>query len=543
MRWIFHMTVFILFVALSTGCLRSGGSEARPKEQDLLKLKAAEGNSAKKVILLLVDSLMYQSIDQGIKENKLPAFQYLIQHGQYFKDVVSSFPTMSVTIDSSLITGTYPDQHRVPGLLWYSEEEGRLINYGTGPMEVLRQGADSVIRDTLIHLNSKHLSGRTSTIYEELKRNGLTSGSINGIMYRGPAEHKLTIPKWMEIPTTLPPEISVKGPDFLSFGAFSNPLQDAVNLPDGPIRKLGFNNEYAVKSTAYLIQQGKLPDFLYVYLPDLDQKLHKNGPGELEGVIQVDSQLQTVLNAFGSPEQALEQAVFIISGDSGMSQIKESGEQPIIDLTKVLSGYKIMRPEEDGSEQRDLALAVNETMAYVYKLNPQISTKQMVNSLHQDSRIDLISWKEGDWIYVTKAGGSDVFKFKPGGPLQDSYGQSWTIGPYPEVMDVTVHEGGSKLEYGDYPDGMKRLSAALNSHEGDFLVVTAREGYELVGHSSPTHRGGGGHGSFHRTESLIPLIISGTKKQPQHRRLVDLNPFIVDLLTENQGERKMEGTR
>ena len=39
---------------------------------------------------------------------------------------------MSVTIDSTLITGTNPDKHKIPGLVWYNEDEQRIINYGNG---------------------------------------------------------------------------------------------------------------------------------------------------------------------------------------------------------------------------------------------------------------------------------------------------------------------------------------------------------------------------------------------------------------------------
>ncbi|WCR28598.1 hypothetical protein L3476_07630 [Paenibacillus thiaminolyticus] len=51
---------------------------------------------------------------------------------------------------------------------------------------------------------------------------------------------------------------------------------------------------------------------------------------------------------------------------------------------------------------------------------------------------------------------------------------------------------GKTVRYGHYPDGLRRLSAALHSHEGEFLVVTAKPGYELADRSSPTHKGGGG---------------------------------------------------
>jgi predicted AlkP superfamily pyrophosphatase or phosphodiesterase len=37
---------------------------------------------------------------------------------------------MIASVDSSLLTGTYPDVHQVPGLVWYDPEEKEIINYG-----------------------------------------------------------------------------------------------------------------------------------------------------------------------------------------------------------------------------------------------------------------------------------------------------------------------------------------------------------------------------------------------------------------------------
>jgi predicted AlkP superfamily pyrophosphatase or phosphodiesterase len=107
------LAAIIVFVVLF-GCAKK---EVTPKERDLLQIKSDAGHPTKKVILICVDSLMAQAIDAGIKQHKLPTFKFLSEQGQYYKDVVSSFPTMSVTIDSSLLTGTFPDKHHVPGLL------------------------------------------------------------------------------------------------------------------------------------------------------------------------------------------------------------------------------------------------------------------------------------------------------------------------------------------------------------------------------------------------------------------------------------------
>ncbi|ASA19746.1 alkaline phosphatase family protein [Paenibacillus donghaensis] len=516
----------ILLLILIIGC-----QNPKPKEQDLMRIKSANKENTKKVILLMADSLMAQAIDQGIREHELPAFKFLINHGQYYKDLVSSFPTMSVTIDSSLLTGKYPDVHRVPGLTWYSAGDKKKINYGTGPMELLRHGINPVLTDALIHLNGSHLNRNLPTIYEDLARQGLKSGSINGLIYRGASDHKLSIPGWIQGPTSLPKEIQVKGPDFLSLGSLTNPFEGIKNLPDGITNRLGINNNFAIEAVKYLIQANKLPDFLFVYLPDLDRELHKKGPTELNGVKKLDQQLQSLLQTFGSPEKALKDAIIIIAGDSGMTQILPAEQNPIIDLSSMFGDARILRPGEAVSKETEIILAVNETMAYVYPLKAERSLRDVANLIKNDPRIDFIAWKEKDWINVIQGSTAKQLKFKANGNLTDAYKQSWTVKQDSEILDLRVNAAAHSLDYDQYPDVLRRLSGSLDSHPGKFLVVTAKPGYELADRSSPTHKGGGGHGSIRKMESLVPLIICGTDQKPEYLRIVDLKAYLLNLLT------------
>ncbi|MCA0755881.1 alkaline phosphatase family protein [Paenibacillus sp. N4] len=525
----FLLTLFVL--ASVSGCQARG-----PGEQDLLRIQSAGEAGNKKVILIVVDSLMAQSIDRGIRQNRLPAFQFLIGRGQYYKEMVSSFPTMSVTIDSSLITGAYPDEHRVPGLTWYSMDDRRLINYGTGPMEVLHQGGGPVLSDALVHLNRSHLNGKLPTIYDELARRGFTSGSVNGLIYRGQTNHTLSIPGWMQAVSPLPDKIQVIGPDFLSLGVLSNPLEGAAHLPVGPFGRFGLNNSFAIETVSYLVRTKALPDFLYVYLPDLDQKLHRNGPSDMAGVEKTDRQLQNLLEAFGSPEQALNEAVFLIMGDSGMTPILPAAQQPEIDLPALLGPERVLSPGEKVSERTELVTAVNETMAYVYALKENQPLKNTAELLLTDPRIDFVAWKEKEWIRVIQASTLKQLKYKAGGGLKDSYNQAWTIEQDGTVLDLKVNTAGGSVAYGDYPDALRRLSGALHSQNGEFLIVTAKPGYELADKSSPSHKGGGGHGAMYRMESLVPLIISETGHRPKYLRIVDLKAFLLDLVTKQKGQ-------
>lgn len=520
------ITILVLISIIMSGCHNS-----KPKEQDLLRLKSASGAQPKKVIYVLVDSLMPQAIDRGIRAKELPTLQFLTEHGQYYKNLVSSFPTMSVSIDSTLLTGKYPIDHRVPGLTWYSAKDKKVINYGTGPVEIVQQGVNRVLNDAIIHLNQDHLNNGVTTIHEDLTKRGLKSGSVNGLVYRGARDHTLSLPGWIHIPSTLPKEIHVNGPDFLTLGSLSNPLKGLISLPESLTDKLGFNNDYAIEVVKYLVQSRKLPDFLFVYLPDLDQELHKNGPSASKGLKALDRQLDSLLQSFGSREQALKEAVIIVAGDSGMTAIRPSDQNPEIDLPDLIGDARVLSPGETGSKEKDILFAVNETMAYVYSLKGKASLNNAAALLQADSRIDFVAWRDRDRIHVSQGGTTKQLSYKAGGTLKDPYKQSWTLEGDAELLDLRVNQEDQTLDYVDYPDALMRLSSALHSHEGDYLVVTAKPGYELTDKSSPKHEGGGGHGSIRKAESLVPLIIGGTAQRPQSLRVVDLKYYLLDLLS------------
>ena len=96
--------------------------------------------SIKPVILLNIDSLMSRPLEVAVQTGRAPALKFLMENGSYSPDMVTSFPTMSVTIDSSLLTGTYADKHKVPGLNWYDDSRKEIVNYGTGFRETFRLG-------------------------------------------------------------------------------------------------------------------------------------------------------------------------------------------------------------------------------------------------------------------------------------------------------------------------------------------------------------------------------------------------------------------
>lgn len=482
----------------------------------------------------MIDSLMPHVLEQCIEKRMVPALQFFRENGWYWKECTSVFPTMTASVDFSLITGEYPDQHRVPALIWYDSEENRLINYTNGALPVWKLGFLPCTRDVLCNLNDKHFNAHIPTIYEELADRGRTSGSINLIARRSYHKYKVRIPFLLSLATKFQKFEDVSGPDLLSIGSVVRPKLNPP-LPWGwdetVFKKYGVNDSFAIRVLNHLIKHQLLPDFTMVYLPDNDHQVHIHPRRACEILQKVDKHLQAILNQFTSWKDALDNYTFIITGDHGQTIIG-SDEKSKINLEQLLSGLTITGYGKKVKEGDDIVLANNERMTFIYLLKTQLESV-VISRLQGDSRIDVIGWKKGDWVQVCSGNKKGTLCFRKNGPIRDPYGQSWEIRGDLDLLDLTL-ENGQQLFYGDYPDALARLYGALFSQEMNLIACTAKPGFEFKSAYAPTHLNGGSHGSMHKTDSTIPLIISGALgDRPFNQvRLVDLKDYILQLLTE-----------
>ncbi|SOC44529.1 alkaline phosphatase family protein [Ureibacillus acetophenoni] len=511
----------ILFICLCIG-LVFGVSMSPTKELNDVSINTTK----KPVVLITVDSLMLESLQQLIKDGKAPAFSFLINNGQLYPEVISSYPTMSVTIDSTLLTGTYADQHKIPGLIWFKEDENRMVSYGSGLREIWNNGVKRVAADSILHLNQSQLSKEVQTIHEELAQLELSSASINGLLYRGNEKQTLNVPKLISLAKLLPNEIEVDAPTLLSLGSLAqyNPDNDGHKFI---WNRMGVNNQFTVNELKYLIKQNKLPAFTLAYLPDADRTVHKNGPNDKEGIEKADQALQDLLNSFSSWEEAIDKATWIVHGDSGQSLVKEDKNEALIDLNEVLKGHSFW---EGKNENAQLAIAINERSAYIYVNDHQVERSEIIQLLKEDERIGFIAWKEEEINYVISPEKDEELTFSPMGTTVDDYNQSWQLEGDLSILDLAIDDLGI-LIYKDYPDALARLHGALHSQEGNVIVVDAKPSYEFVEEHSKDHAGGGAHGSLHKVDSLVPLIVVGTDETLEYPRLVDLKKWILQLMS------------
>ena len=510
----------VIFIVICAGFLLAV-SVSPIKELDNVSVKS----SKRPILLIVVDSLMSKPLEKAVKEGKAPAFEFLINNGYFNQEMISSYPTMSVTIDSTLLTGTYPDQHKVPGLIWYKEDENRMISYGSGFREIWNNGLRNVALDSVIHLNEKHLSKEAQTIHEELANRKLSSASINGLLYRGSFEHQLNVPKLIAMTSLLPEEVEIYGPTIFSLGALSQ-YNPENNRHKYVWNRLGVNNKFTAKEIKYLIEQKKLPPFTLAYLPDADASIHKNGPEDLKGIEKADQALQEILNSFPSWEEAIQKITWIVLGDSGQSFVSKDKDSSLIDLNQLLKNYTFW----DGkNKDGQLALAVNERMAYIYVKDPQVKLSEVVRSLKGEERMGFIAWKDDQTNYVVNALSNEKLTFSTNGKYVDDYGQSWQIAGNASILDLRLTKE-RRIHYQDYPDALARLHGALHSQEGRVIIVDAKPTYEFIEENSHDHAGGGAHGSLHKVDSIVPMIVAGTNDVPPSNRLVDVKKWILQLL-------------
>ena len=201
----------------------------------------------KKVILFVIDSLHPVVLERILSEGNAPALRFLAKHGTYIDRVVSSFPTMTPVATSSMITGTWPDRHGVPGFIWYNEEIKKIVDYGATRHTVLKIGTEKVLRNLLIKLNEEHLCLETPTLYEVLEAKGYSAGNVNFFMHRGTQPYCAKVPLLLALSTRFQfNQAVVSGPSNLTLGQLIQPpFSDWPNAyPRGVFHRFGFNDVF-----------------------------------------------------------------------------------------------------------------------------------------------------------------------------------------------------------------------------------------------------------------------------------------------------------
>lgn len=467
------------------------------------------------VHLIIIDSwhprLLLQELDA------LPALRHLTRAGMLDPACISTFPTVTPTALSTLVTGTPAAGHGIQGIMWFSRAEDRYVHYWPSPQSLQQGTLPRVLRDILINLNTQHLRARTPTLFELLERAGVVSGCVNFPISRGDHAHRVRLPWLIRWASGLGSHLSMRGPQHFYYG---DVLRPQGYWPRGPLFKYGLTDRRAGDYGAEMIRQVR-PGFQLVYLNEHDLRSHQHGPmGCAYSLRIIDRQLGKLMAAYGSWEAATREARWVLVGDHAQSEI---GGFPgyAVNVYQAFKGFKVAPLAGSGLREggHDLAIAPNDRSALLY-LADRALLPGVVAELSSWPSVEQIAWKEGPWTTCRHAETGRQLSWKLGGPYRDAFGRDWSLDGDWSVLDL--RRNGSALRDGDYPDAMGRLEGAL-AGEAD-LVITARLGHEFT---TGFTMGKGNHGSLHREDSCVPLLTVGLTPPQRPVRTLDLVPMIL----------------
>jgi predicted AlkP superfamily pyrophosphatase or phosphodiesterase len=345
---------------------------------DRLPRTDASRAGPKPVVLVIVDGLTPSAFEAA----DTPALRFLAEHGEY-RRAVSTFPSLTPVCLSSIATGSHPDGHYIPHLVWWHRGERRLVEYGSSFAAIRAAGFTRSLRDTIVDLNAKHLSRGIETVYETLEDAGLTTAAINITCYRGRTRHLATIPG----------APAVYGPKRLFW--YSLYESDRTGAPIAVRnRALGSIDAYAAWVGRWLVTRDGF-DLLVYYLPDYDYASHAAGPDSSQDALErSDAAIGALLDAAGGPEAFLERYAVIVCSDHGQSRVDRVARLDVGD---------------------DMVTASNRA-AMVYTDEP----RRIAERLDAEPSAGIVVFRDGDRVVARRNGDEDeaILDAVPGGRVR-----------------------------------------------------------------------------------------------------------------------------
>jgi predicted AlkP superfamily pyrophosphatase or phosphodiesterase len=437
-----------------------------------------------KLVLIVIDGLTPGMLEHAVESEDVPALSFLMHHGEY-RRAVTTFPSLTPVCLSSIATGTHPDVHEIPHLVWYHRGEQRLVEYGSSFGAIRAAGATRTIRDVIFNLNEEHLSKNAVTVYEALEAQGLVTAAVNMVCYRGPARHAPLVP-WLTRPAYGPSR-------FFYFNLFES---DVTGAPLAVrTRSRGSVDDYARIVGRWLVTRDGF-DFLVFYLPDYDFASHAAGPEAAHAALaHADRAIATLLEAAGGPEEFLARYAVLLCSDHGQTRVDRA-----VRLEESFEGLPLFH--RANGRAAELAVTASNRAGMVYRLpGCRETARELAERL--DGGGHVVLFREDGSVVARRD--ADELRFAP---LADG----WQTSGASAVLDQ--------------PDALERAWAALaNPNAGD-LVVSAAPGVEFADLGGRHHVGGGSHGSLETGDSEVPMLSIGAGEPPA--RTVDVTPRVLD---------------
>jgi len=480
--------------------------------------------SAKKLVLAVIDALSPEALDRAIAEGRAPTLAELVRRGQYVRDCISTFPSLTPVAASAITTGLGPDRHLVPSMNWYHRGEERYVEYGTSFPATRAFGVLRSLQDTVYNMNLAHLTQEHRTVFEQLDDADVRTACTTYLIYRGRYRHEPAVDsRYRRLAEAAQFRHAVWGSRELFYADLFDSRRTGCSSTLG---MPGQRDRHAACVGAHLVEND-LFDFLLLSLPDNDTYSHREGPdAQPTSIAHADQAIERVVHTAGGIDAFLDEHAIIVMSDHSQSRIDHT-----INLAAHLDAWRVLAPSDAAPEDAEIAVCPGARSAMVYVLNPD-RRERLVPRLAKELRgidgVDLVAWRDRDGGVVANASG-DELRFALGGELVDERGERWSVEGDLQTVDLRVED--DRLLTRDYPDALGRLWSALACHRAGDVLLSATAGYEFVDWGGSHHAGGGSHGSLHRCDSHGVLLMCGTGPARPHTtpwHLRDVTPMITD---------------
>ncbi|MGI9021343.1 MAG: alkaline phosphatase family protein [Solirubrobacterales bacterium] len=491
---------------------------------------------ARKLCLIVVDSLRMDMLERTIAAGEAPNFAALVERGELTADCVSSFPTVTPVCNAEIATGTGPGLaadgspgHGIMGMNWYHRVEERYVEYGNSLEATRAFGLFRSLYDIVYNLNMSHLSGEVETLFERLGDAGVRSACTPFLVYRGRTRHDVGLEGVLrKVAVAANFRHATWGPDELFWGE----LYASRRVPCKPtLARPGTRDEYSGCVGRELLRDDAY-DFLLFSLPDNDYYSHKEGPGgQPSSIALADAAFGEVVDEAGGIDAFCDSHAVILTADHAQSEVAAG-----YDLAGLLGAeWRVLQPNDLNPDAAELAVSPTARAGAVYvlaegkrRLRAHADVRERIA---RSAEADVLCWLAGpDGRPLERAGvgtpgldgveavvesgagavaGVGELRFRPGSGDADLHGGAWELDGELAVLGLERSEG--SVRSATHPDALARLWSALTcAHAGDVLVSLA-PGYETVDWGGMTHVGGGSHGALLAEDSLVPLLTVGTQ--------------------------------
>jgi hypothetical protein len=335
--------------------------------------------SPRKAILIVIDGLTPAAFEEAVERRTAPTLAALAAHGDYVR-AVTVFPSLTPVCLSSLVTGTDPDAHRIPHLVWWHRGENRLVEYGSSFAALRRAGTRRSILDAIFRMNAEHLSPDVQTLYEAAEDAGLSSAAVNIVCYRGRTPHRARVPGVTRV---------AYGPKrFFYFNLFESDFTGAPLSIGG--RHLGSNDRYAGAVGRWLVTRDGF-DVLVYYLPDYDYASHAVGPDAAhEALARADAAVQALVDAAGGLDELLARYAIVLCADHGQTLVRHGAslQELVGDRGRVTASNRagMVYTDEPSAVAERLARAESVGAAFFLDGDDVVSTADLDEHPHGRAR-------------------------------------------------------------------------------------------------------------------------------------------------------------